>query len=300
MPKFNLKKLDDINAAKQAFILDSEVRFNTKIEGLQKSLLDMILNEYIVKFDTKNGVLMDTDKNVSLLAEIDKLFDKFNTNFQQSVLSGYAKDLLKITELNADYFSAGLGFATEKINDIVKNKINLDDKLGFTAKGNLKRDGYLYKLGETQPVRQELKQYVANSLTSEVSYSEYLNGFKQLVVGNENVKGSLVKYYDQYAYDSFNQHDASSGLYMAKDLGLEHFMYEGSIIKTSRQFCIDRAGKVFSIKDTKKWKDDPHLIDKKTKATYKPLIERGRYRCRHFLKWLSKELYDYYIKKQNK
>lgn len=298
MDKFNLKKIDELFTLKSDFVLASEARFKTKIEGLQKTLLDLLFSEYVTKFDVKDGVLLDNDNNVTLLAEIDKVFEKFNTNFQQSVLNGYAKDLLKITELNADYFSQGLGFATDVVTDIVKNKINLDDKLGFTAKGNLKRDGYLYRLGETQPVRQELRQYVSSSLTSETSYAEYLKGFKDIVVGNENVNGSLVKYYDQYAYDSFNQHDASSGQYLAQGLGLEHFMYEGSIIKTTRDFCVKRAGKVFTIKETKKWKNDPDLIDKKTKDRYKPLVERGRYRCRHFIKYITKELYDYYIKKQ--
>ena len=32
------------------------------------------------------------------------------------------------------------------------------------------------------------------------------------------------------------------------------------------------------------------VIDKKTKDAYNPIIERGRYNCRHFINWITKEL----------
>ena len=54
-----------------------------------------------------------------------------------------------------------------------------------------------------------------------------------------------------------------------------------------------RAGKVFSTEETKTWKNDPDLVEPKTKDTYSPLIERGRYNCRHWIDYISQETADY-------
>lgn len=284
--------LDALFGEKMEHVLNSLQRFEANVAKSQKQLLDMLISEYVAKLQVEAGQLVDNAENVALLSDIDRVFDKFSANFQSDALYKYANDLLKITDLNADYY-VGMGFKRATLDNIIKTKINLEDKLGITPTGRIKKGSYLDALAQTPEVRREVKDHVINSLTSEVSYSDYLNGFKDIIVGNEDkgINGALVRYYDQYAYDSFNQYDASSNLYMAKGLDLGHFVYEGSVIKTTRNFCRKRAGKVFTVKETKKWKNDPDLIEKKTKDSYKPLIERGRYRCRHFIRYISEELY---------
>ncbi len=100
----------------------------------------------------------------------------------------------------------------------------------------------------------------------------------------------LQRYLRQYAYDSFNNVFEAGNNLAAQALGLEYFIYEGTVIDTTRPFCAKKAGKVFSTEEAKEWVNDADLIDKKTRGSYRPLIERGRYNCRHQIRYISDTL----------
>lgn len=131
------------------------------------------------------------------------------------------------------------------------------------------------------------------SITNGVSLADLTAGLASLVVGNADADGFLVRYFRQYAYDTFNQVREIKNQEFAEGLNLKWFLYQGSLIETSRRFCEKRAGKVFSTEETKTWKNDPDLVEQKTKDTYNPLIERGRYNCRHWIDYISQETADY-------
>lgn len=290
------KTPDDIFKDKVDHILASEKRLDKAVVAHQRKLFDLILSEYLPLFELKDGIVLDTPANDALLNKIDNLFAKLEKAIYRDVIGVFASDLLYSAELSAEYYVA-LGFKKKVVDGLLRNKVGLERKLGILPSGRLRKDGYLYKLGQTASVRQELLGYVVNNLTGDTAFLDFQLGFRNLVLGNRKVKGkvapsSLQSYFDQYAYDAFNQYDAVANAQLATNLNLEHFIYEGSLIKTSRKFCEKRAGKAFKVSETKAWKDDPDLIGQKTKDSYRPLIERGRYRCRHFLKYITKELYE--------
>jgi hypothetical protein len=163
----------------------------------------------------------------------------------------------------------------------------IERSIGF-SEGELVKGGYLDELTKMSPLRMELKNYVINSVASSKGYSEYLKGWTELIKSAPGLDGRLKSYYRQYAYDTFNQVDATVNLQYAEALDLKYFIYAGSIIDTSRAFCIKRAGKTFSTEETKTWKNDPTLPGK-SKAGYNPLIDRGRWRCRHSIKYITDE-----------
>lgn len=67
----------------------------------------------------------------------------------------------------------------------------------------------------------------------------------------------------------------------ATDLDLKYFIYEGGLIKTSRPFCVEKAGKIFTMQDLKSWDNGQKL----------PVIPYlGGYNCRHHINWISDEL----------
>ena len=69
-------------------------------------------------------------------------------------------------------------------------------------------------------------------------------------------------------------------LQKAEDLGLNYFLYAGGLIKTSREFCIERAGKVFSVAEAKNWDNGQDL----------PVIPYlGGYNCRHTMVFMDLE-----------
>lgn len=131
------------------------------------------------------------------------------------------------------------------------------------------------------------------SISSNPSLKDYTNGLEGLIVGNKNTAGVLQKYYRQYAYDSYSQVSEISNREFANALDLKYFIYEGSIIDTTRAFCASKAGKVFSIEEAlTEWPKDKNLLG--DRSTYiAPLIERGRWNCRHMIRYIPDELAFY-------
>jgi len=103
----------------------------------------------------------------------------------------------------------------------------------------------------------------------------------------------LTRYYKQYAYDTYNQVEAAKNAFFAQEVGFDYFIYRGTIITTSRDFCIKRAGKVFTVEEaTTTWQCDPTLLKRKGVGdcddSYNALVERGRWNCRHQLDYVDK------------
>jgi len=293
---------DEIFDKKIKTLLAAEKKMRGGVASYQRQLMELIAVEYLPLFDVKDGVVTNSAKNQRLVNSIDNIFNNLTKTLNADVLSVFAQGLIDGSKLDAQYYR-GLGFKKSVVNGVIKNKVNIEATLGVTPKGRLRKTGYLFRLGETAQVRNELKQYVLNSLiNSDTSFLDFQLGFRNLVIGNKRVKGkatkgSLQRYFDQFAYDQFNNIDAANNKQIATNLGLEYFIYGGSLIDTSRKFCEKRAGRAFKISDAKTWRNDVDLIDQKTKDAYKPLIERGRYRCRHWTKYTTKVVYLDYQKR---
>lgn len=293
-----MTEADKIFNKKMAHVLASLGRMDSAVVAAQKDFYALLLSEYLPQFETMDGVIIESTKNDNLINKLDNYFNRLEKALQRDVLGTFAANVLESASLSAEYYVA-LGFKDTVVDGILKGKINLEKRLGITPSGRLDKKGYLYRLGKTAGVRNTLTTYVTNALTGDVAFLDLQLGLKNLVIGSPKGRkkglattGSLQRYFDQFAYDSFNQLDETANRQFAQNLNLKHFVYEGSVIKTTRPFCEKRAGKAFTVKETKFWKDDPDLIDKKTKESYLPLVERGRKRCRHFIKYITEALYN--------
>lgn len=287
-----MSKANDLFQAKVNFLLAAEKRLVTNVTAHQQKLFETLAKELLPLFEVSDGIVTYSSKNIGLINRFDAVFESLEDLLNKNVLNVFANDLIKTANFNIEYFVA-LGFQKVVVKELFENVADVRLFIGVDAKGVLDKKGYLYRLGRTAQVRDDLKNYVLTTLTSEVSFKDFQNGFKALVVGqpSKNVKGSLVKYFDQYAYDTFNVADAAISKQAAIGLGLKHFIYEGSTIKTTRDFCRKRAGKAYSVEESKTWVNDTTLTYS-PKSAYKPLINRGGYRCRHFIKYITEQLYN--------
>jgi hypothetical protein len=89
---------------------------------------------------------------------------------------------------------------------------------------------------------------------------------------------NMRRYATQMAQDTIMQFDASINVAAGKEAGATRWKYYGSVIRDSRKFCKDNAGKTFTedeireIWATQSWSG---------KAAGDPFIARGGYNCRH-------------------
>lgn len=272
---------------KEHYITSKLDRLDKDINVMEKDLLNLIFGKYVGQFDVDDtGKLKPTAKNLSLARKLDKIIDQFDSQVVRKLNTKLGKDLLELTVYAKDYYS-DLDIDQKTVQSISKSMTGIEQSIGIRD-GEIIKGGYLDDLTRMSPLRMEMKNYVLNSVASSKGYSEYLKGWTEMIKSAPGLDGRLKSYYRQYAYDTFNQVDAAVNMHYAENLDLKYFIYAGSIISSSRQFCIKRAGKTFSVAETKTWKNDPTLPGK-SKAGYNPLIDRGRWNCRHMIKYITDE-----------
>lgn len=289
----NQKRIKDLWKRKDDYITSRLDMLSKKVDKAQTSFLNTLVSDYMGKFDVDElGNLKATTKNMRMAINLDRFFDSLDTDTLRAINTQYGKDMLKLTPMSGNYYSA-MGSPADVVKSIAEKVGFIEQGIGIKD-GEIIKGGYLDTITRMPEVRQELKDYVISSVANKKGYSEYLRGMKELVVGTASRPGVLERYYRQFAYDTFNQTDAAINKHYADSLDLKWFVYTGSLIDTSRPFCRKRAGKTYNTEETDTWKCDPDLIGKpkgkRCDDSYNPLIERGRYNCRHTIRYITEEL----------
>ena len=89
---------------------------------------------------------------------------------------------------------------------------------------------------------------------------------------------NLRKYAGQIAHDSVMQFHGQFTVKKAKESGLKHFTYTGTLVRDSRPFCVNMVGRTLTEKQIRdRWNSDSW----KGNSSGDPFIVRGGYRCRH-------------------
>ena len=100
----------------------------------------------------------------------------------------------------------------------------------------------------------------------------------QTQYGADRAGNNLRRYAGQIAHDSVMQFHGQFTVSKAKEAGLEHYRYTGTLVRDSRPFCQSMLNRVLTeteirdIWNTQSWVG---------KSTGDPFIVRGGYRCRH-------------------
>jgi len=177
--------------------------------------------------------------------------------------------------------------ASDKIKGVIDKTVNIlaKDEKGAIPTKEMKR--YRSEVLNFSKENDKIIQAVHAKTVFGIKRSDLRTTLKNVVNGLivEKVAKSIIDY--------FHQSHRVILIKKSKKNNLEHFIYTNSLIDTSRDFCIHRAGKAFTMKETEDWVNDPELpISDKWKATYNPLLHMGGFNCRHFPKFITKETYD--------
>lgn len=289
----NQNKIKDIWKRKDDYITSRLDLLARKVDKSQNDLLTMMVADYMGDFKTDAaGNLLANVHNTRLALKIDRLFDALDDQTLRKINTTFGEDMLKLTPISGRYYTA-MGEPAEIVKSIAEKTGFIEQGIGLKD-GKIIKGGYLDTLTKAPEARQALKDYVTKSVANKKGFQEYLKGMKKIVVGTKTRDGLMERYYKQFAYDTFNNTDAAINKHYADSLDLTWFVYQGSIIETSRAFCRKRAGKTYNTEETEKWKCDPTLIGKpkgkKCDDKYNALIERGRFNCRHSIRYITEDL----------
>ena len=262
---------------------------DVQLKKLQKDLLEL-LKDYTANFDRVDGIITMNARNMALVNRMDTVFNEFAKDYADSYLKGLGNKMLDMQAFSGKYYTAmGFGIDTKSI----RNRLGwMSERIGIKD-GKIISGSFLDTLANDPKVRTEIKSFMMGQVGNPNSTAKGLReGLTKLVTGTTEVGGTIERSVRSYVHDTVFQVDAAIDEAYAEDLGLKYFIYQGSLIDDSRQFCIDRVNKVFSKEDTKTWYDDPNLPKAKgeTKEAYNPTVDRGRWNCRHIIRWITEEL----------
>jgi hypothetical protein len=285
----NIKILTELTKKKQAYINNTLASNNAELKQMQIELFNSITKKYIPSLKTEAGNLLSTKENFYSLSKFDKVISDFNKTYNDPYVANLSETMLQTANYSEAYYLAA-GGGDQSLKAALKATETIKARLGVLPDGGISKSGYIGRLSEMPEVTTTLKDYVTQNIVGKKSVSEFVSGFNEIVNGSKNIDGALVKYSSQYANDTYNQVDNAINEFVAEESGLEYFIYSGTIMRNTRCFCSKRVGKVFSVEDAARWVDDPTLPQSTTEPSYNPLVDLGRWNCRHSLSYISEEM----------
>lgn len=276
---------------KKKFINTVSDELDIMFSSLADKMAKAILQDFVDELDRDGDVIKNTPANLQKIAVIDKIYNALMGKQGLMIVQSIIKNVETISKINVDYFSqfGGKGFnaSQQKVRKIIRDRLGIGDKV------QLKEGGYMDSLLKDTKVKNDIKKLCYQEVLKGGGFKNFKRGLELFIKGDEDKLGAFKQHYRQYAYDVYVQVDRDESLLMAKEVGLQYFIYEGTLIDSSRRFCQERADNVYSIKEAEAWVNDPWIkrnIEKGYITSYNPITDMGLFGCRHIPRFISKEV----------
>ena len=312
------KRVDELLRKKEQYLLSSETSLNKTIRKMQDMLVSKVTAEIIPQLDMSGGRIRNTLKNYRLLAALDKVYADFQKGQRIPFVKEVGGSVAGITKANVTYFEVMMGLETPelfaKVAENAAKKIGM--RLGLEG-GKIVSGGFFETLIKNESLLLDVKQFTAQAVTGQFAMKDYIKGLNTLIVGDDVKPGGIEKQFNRYAHDLFMQYDSAYSTALADETGMNYFIYQGSLVRDSRDFCVANAGKIFKKEDAEKWRtwtpdqgvypagykvkqrDTSVVPSYLSYVGYDPIIDRGGFRCRHYIGWLLDSIAERMIKAQN-
>jgi hypothetical protein len=279
------KKADRITDA----IERKEATVDRALYVAERDLFALIVEQFISRLAIRDGVVENTAANLTLLSTLDRVFDQFQREVLGGAMPVFVDSLFDVVAMTGELYT-GMQAATV-LDAITKDNAVIRAAIGVDNGGNVLRGTVLWDVSNAAPVRDGLKNVVLKAIQSGDTLQAFTKSVKDYVTGTPGTQGRLRSYYRTYAYDLFNQVQEAKNEQFRRGLDLQWFLYVGDVIRDSRVFCAKKAGKVFAIQEADaEWPKDADLIGKSTGIPYTPRIDRGRWNCRHRIRYITEEM----------
>lgn len=257
----------------------------------ERDLFALVVEQFLSRLSIRDGIVENTPGNLALLQQLDNVFDQFQREILGGVMPVFVDGLLEVVAMTGELYT-GMEAATV-LDAIARDNAVIRAAVGVDNAGNVLRGTVLWDVSNASPVRDGLKNVILKGIQSGATLRDFTAQIKDYVTGTPGTAGRLRTHYRTYAYDLFNQVQEAKNEQFRRGLDLQWFLYVGDLIRDSRVFCQKRAGKVFAVieADTE-WPNDRDLVGKSSGIPYNPRIDRGRWNCRHRIRYITEEMAD--------
>lgn len=268
---------------------------NNKINDLQQNLYDKISSQFVTLINKKEN--KPSFDNTNQMQSVIK--KEFNKVFPE-IIKDTVKSARSLTDLNNMYFSTLLD--SNRLEQIQNETMKIiDRKLGIDENGQVKRNGFVDKALNDSAIQKDFIKQIKQLVQSGQDVQTVQEKLKEFMVGNDINGGFINQYYKGFAGTLLNEVDRNNNLIYADKLELQYFYYSGGLILTSRPFCLDKNGKIFTRDQADKWKDDSRIkkMYGKNISDYVPLRDFGGPNCLHNADFITDDMAIGNIRDQN-
>jgi hypothetical protein len=154
-------------------------------------------------------------------------------------------------------------------------------------KRNLANFANQYNISLT--VANSTRQFAISQIAQGKSFAEVRDETESFIVGTNQKLGVVDNFnlVQNRVQDTFAENDRRISNEYANELQLNYFIYQGGEIKTTRTFCEERNGGVYTREEGEAWNS---LQWDGMKEGNNIFVDGGGYNCRHYLDWISYEL----------
>lgn len=303
-----MAKKNPYSLKRYEFVDQSIKELSLQAKQLQRTFWESFLESVMLSLSVTGKTIRNSPENLHIINSLGEIIDgDIRPGDGQDFLEWYVSQLDGLGDLNQKYFGD-----TGKIKKFAKeNRDRLLRLLGY-SNGKIKNGSFLYTLIDFADVYNQLQQKLIGAIFTEHPFD--LAGTKNFIVGpkkapGREVPGAVEKELNSKTFDSFQQYDRQLQKGIAEDLGLNYAIYQGGLIKTSREFCIERNDRIFhkdeiALFGTPNDKYEGYSDKSKGEFSgkskpYNPFIDAGGINCRHAYDWISDELAEVLLEEQN-
>lgn len=284
------------------------------VDNLTVALSLFLTGWFTAKLILEDGNIQDSKENYDKINELEEAKASFFTDSVVPFLAGISLVFFQIQEKNKEYFKQAEKEANKGIEppppevgtiDCVRNVADtVRSQFGFeVTPENIEIDptGWLAAIGDMQGVYQKVRESAMKAVGAKMPLIEFLKILKREIQGDEEFSGLVQSHFRTIIWDVYAEFDRQVGYKTAVCLGYRSAIYEGGLIDHSRDFCIERNGKVFTFEEMNKFgtPDDEYGgysnkstgdFDGKPKVDYDPFYDQGGYNCRHAYSFIPDRL----------
>jgi len=257
--------------------------FNTRLAieirpKLQQAIEDLYLAKvqtFIKDYDKVAGTIVATYGKLPIPAEFKQITEADLVTIQQLKKIAFTQfqnlgNEFTNTLAQEVYQSTLVGKPFSEVVDTIRSKIN-----GIYQQADDRKRQQLVNFAQDQ---------IAKGKTNTEDFKTAVDELKQ-TYGSTVTGNNLYSYSYQIVGDALMGFDGQFAKYRADQLGLTSFVYYGSIIRDSRDFCVEHANKIFTEEEARTlWQSEWQ-----GKSGSDPFLDRGGYNCRHHWQPVSED-----------
>lgn len=219
--------------AKQAAKIEAAL---AALEEAANKAQDASFNEVsalLKELDSTNGVLDNSAENYRKLSKLKtQLNDAILTDQYSAAVVQFAKIYNTIALAQNDFYSQiEQGYEPGQLNDEVR-RAAIDNTIQALSESGIDVN-----------IISKVEQVLRDGVSTNARYIDVIKSLNELMTNTDAGEGLLVRYIKTYSIDSINVFARNYNQVITADIGFDWFVYSGSNIDTTREFCLHMSKK---------------------------------------------------------